>query len=116
MAAEINGVKPKFSLLNHNVINRMCYIMTINEKKHAGDHYQKTKIDKRAYIDKVWRHLVDFINGKVDDESGENPLIHAMCDIMILVDAESQESNTCQKNIDTKPDIVHEALSKLQTI
>lgn len=85
MAAEINGIKPDFTLMDHNFINYVAYLLTdAMQGDHAKDHYQDNDIPPAVHQGKLWRHYVDILNGKTDDKSGLDPEIHMAADCMIL--------------------------------
>lgn len=84
--------KPRYSLLPAHALAAVARVMTYGAVKHADEGWRelvRTDAGRRVYLDKAMRHVEEFRLGVArDGESAESPLAHAICDLLILLEAQ----------------------------
>ena len=84
-------MKPKVRLLRFDVLLEVAEVLTEGIKKH-GEYGWRTK-DPKYYEDKALRHMFKRqLNKK--DESGHDHAIHAIADLMLMLDIENKKYGT----------------------
>jgi hypothetical protein len=82
-----NGItKLRFDLIDYNQIEKLASILTKGAKKYADWNWIHVTPFNDRYFAATMRHLTAWRNGdKIDKESGQSHLDHAMCNIMFLM-------------------------------
>lgn len=80
-----DGGKPDYSLLELKLLEGMVKVLTFGAKKYSRDNWKKVPEGKDRYFAALQRHLAAWQSGeKIDPESGENHLDHALCNLYFL--------------------------------
>ncbi len=76
--------KLRYDLIPQEVIDALAKIMTMGAGKYAPDNWKFVE-PKERYFGALMRHLADYRNGyRLDDESGESHLAHALTCLSFL--------------------------------
>ena len=76
--------KIEYSLLPWDSLESVTKILMLGSKKYGPQNWRK--VDRKYYVDALFRHLASFMRGEaVDEESGELHLSHAACNILFLI-------------------------------
>jgi hypothetical protein len=77
--------KPRWDLLPYDALAPVVRVLTFGARKYSDDNWQHVPNARRRYFAAAMRHLSAWITGeKVDPESGENHLAHAICCLLII--------------------------------
>ncbi len=84
-----DGDKPMVSLFPAESILATARVLTFGAKKYSRDNWKFVANAEQRYLDAAMRHMLDYTTGnKIDAESGENHLAHAMCCLAFLLYAD----------------------------
>jgi len=76
--------KPMMSLLEPDFIEDMAKVLTMGAKKYSKDNWKKCE-DKSRYEDAMYRHMNEYLKGKVYDMESKLPhLTHVAVNAMFL--------------------------------
>ena len=86
--------QPRLLMLSMpNTLEGVSRVLTYGANKYSPDNWRK--VEDERYWDALYRHLLSYHKGqKVDEETGESHLYHALCCLMFL--AEKQTMYTGQ--------------------
>ena len=81
--------KPMVSLFPPESILATARVLTFGAKKYSRDNWKRVPDAEQRYKDAALRHLLEYNAGnRIDVESGENHLAHAMCCLAFLLYAD----------------------------
>jgi len=84
--------KPDYSLIPPFAIDALARVLTFGAKKYSRDNWRKVPDAKNRYIAAALRHVFAYARGeKLDDESSEHHLAHAMCCLAFIVELDSDK-------------------------
>jgi hypothetical protein len=82
--------KPRWDLLPLFLIEPAVRVLTFGASKYAPDNWRKVPDGHTRYFAAAMRHLAAWQSGeKVDSETGESHLAHAICCLIFLTDLEN---------------------------
>ena len=85
--------KPRFSLIPLNTLQAVIRVMELGAAKYGADNWKKCTEPIR-YYDAAMRHITAFAGGeRLDDESKESHLAHAICCLMICNELENNNNS-----------------------
>jgi ribosomal protein L32 len=77
--------KPRWDLLPLDLIEPVVRVLTMGAKKYADDNWKIVPDARKRYFSALMRHLTAWQSGeKVDPESGESHIAHAICNLIFL--------------------------------
>lgn len=77
--------KLDFSLLPESELEPVIRVMMFGAKKYAPDNWKRVPDAKRRYYNAARRHIYAWFSGeRLDPETGESHLAHAICCLLIL--------------------------------
>jgi hypothetical protein len=78
--------KPDWTLLPFRSLLPVIRVMQFGAGKYGRDNWRQVQDIKRRYLAAAFRHLSAYSDGeKVDQESGESHLAHAVCCLLFLL-------------------------------
>lgn len=82
--------KNRLGLLPPHATEAVGRVLTFGAKKYSPDNWRNVD-DRTRYVDAALRHVFAYQRGKrVDPESGEHALAHAVCCLMFLVELDAE--------------------------
>lgn len=82
---KFDGEKIRWDLLPIEPVESIIRVMMLGSKKYGDYNWQRVPESRRRYYAAALRHLTAWWQGeKIDPESGESHLAHAMCCLMFL--------------------------------
>lgn len=83
--------KPRWSLLPEGTIDEVIAVLEFGAEKYGADNWQHVKDSKTRYYDAAMRHIHAWKEGhRIDSESGESHLAHAICCLMFLLSKDAK--------------------------
>lgn len=70
-------------------IEEIAKVMEYGANKYSRENWRNVD-DKERYIAATLRHIFEYKNKKLDDESGLNHLAHAACSLIFLLELENE--------------------------
>lgn len=89
---KFDGDKPNYWLVPPKSLEALCKVLTFGAKKYAPDNWRKVEKWQERYFSAAQRHLMEYRKGhKIDQESGEPHLAHAICCLAFMIEMEESE-------------------------
>lgn len=83
--------KPRFDLIQFRALAAVVRVLTFGARKYAPDNWRLVPEPKRRYYAAALRHLTDWWLGqRLDPQSGEPHLAHAICCLNFLLEIEEE--------------------------
>jgi len=83
--------KPRWELLPLDEVEDVVKVLTFGSKKYADDNWKKIEDIPNRYFSAAMRHLKAQRSGeKVDSETGQSHLAHAICCLLFMAWEEKQ--------------------------
>jgi len=83
---KFDGDKLRWDLLPVKPLESVIRVMMLGSKKYGDDNWQLVPASRRRYYSACFRHITAWWMGeKIDPESGEHHLAHAICCLMFLI-------------------------------
>lgn len=93
--------KTDWSLMPWVSLTSVAKVVTFGAKKYDRDNWRKVEGWRERYFAAALRHLVAWYLGeRADDESGESPLAHCVCDTLFLMELSDAIDKTKPQNSD----------------
>ena len=86
MKNDFKDGKLRWDLLDMESIESVVKILTMGANKYAPNNFQKVENGRERYYAACLRHIVAWRKGeKMDEESSESHLSHAMCNLLFMM-------------------------------
>lgn len=88
---KFDGDKPRWELLPWAEVQEVVEILTFGSKKYEDNNWQHVKPRSR-YVGAAFRHIIAWTKGeKQDPEFGKSHLAHAVCCLLFLMWADTND-------------------------
>jgi hypothetical protein len=85
--------KLMWELLPFHQIEKLVKVLTLGALKYSPDNWKKVPNAKERYFAALMRHIIEYRKGnKIDKESGEEHLSHALCNIIFLMEFDNKNN------------------------
>lgn len=86
LGKKMDNAKVRASLLPRGVVGAVIRVLEFGASKYSPNNWQHVPDARTRYYDAMHRHIDAWWNGeKIDAESGESHLAHAVCCAMFLM-------------------------------
>lgn len=85
IAVKFDQGKPRWDLLPFEQVEKVVKILSFGAEKYGENNWKQSDLRERCFA-ALLRHLVAWRNGeKLDPESNQEHLSHAMCNVLFLL-------------------------------